>query len=697
MSFAPEDQLLFLCSRVTVGEEARERTVALLRQDLDWDYVLETSIRHGVSPLLYHGLTQVMAAATPRGIVPPRVMSELHALYRNTRRRNRRLYRVLGEICRACDAAGIQVLALKDIHLAREVYPDIGLRPLGDLDILIHQEDYPAMAACLRELGFVPLPGTSLPFTLKYAWAHHFHRRADNVWLDLQWGILQREWDVYNEGTGGYDVARMWQGAGRIAFDDAAMLVPSREDMLFHLCLHLEGHGYSELCLFCDIAEVLHHSGPQMDWDRFIAMAREYRAEASVYYVLLLVHRLFTAPVPPTVLAALEPAFFNANLFEPLFGNLTRLHLILDDIRLAVSPPDDVLGTWESIVRRQAFAAMQAYKTISDLASTFTQAGGKLAIFEGVSPNREFPDPSLRAFEDIRWFILDQDIQQLRQVLKKGGFRPSGTPHVERYVRRWKAVSSDPAIAGPATRMALHIEIEHDADAAFQRNGAHALSKRGAALRLAVARLHSKERDSACLGLRLRIIALSPEALLLSLSARVGHQSRERLFGLCSLLEFFKAVPGPLNWHLLASMATRYGIGRPACAGLLMVRDLVDVPAIPQSALETLACPATGPRVLEQGRDEPGSYGRDAGFKGVFYLLFTLLSIDSAQERYRYLVRTLVEEQRGKAVASAALQGIGATARSALRREQRTARDSAYWIEPGWDTNQSDESDTPPL
>jgi Uncharacterised nucleotidyltransferase len=697
VSFAPEDQLLILCSRVLVGGEASARAAKLLRQDLDWEYLLETSVRHGVSPLLYHGLSQVVSTAAPPAVVPSRVMSELLALYRNTRRRNRRLYRVLGAICRACDAAGIQVLALKDIHLARDAYPDIGLRPLGDLDILIHQEDYPRMARCLQDLGFAPLPGSSLPYTLKYAWAHHFHRTADNVWVDLQWGILQREWDIYHEGTGGFDVNRMWQGATSVVFGDYTLLVPAIEDMLFHLCLHLEGHGYSELCLFCDIAEILRLYESRIKWDHFIDMTRDYKACGSVYYVLLLVTRLFAAPVPEWILRTLEPAFFTANLYEPLFGNLTRLHLILDDIRLAVAPPDGVLGAWESIVRRQAFGAMQAYRAINGLASAFVQAGGRATIFEGNSPNREFPDASLRAFEDIRWFVLDQDVHHLRHILKTAGYRPIGRPPTERYVRRWKAESSDPAIAGQPTCMALYINIEHDPAAVLRRNDTHALSKRGAAIRIAVARLRPHKQESAHIGLRLSIMALSPEALLLYLSARLGRQSRERLFGLCSLLEFFKAYPEPLNWSQMATIAAHYGSGPSACKGLLMVRDLVDPACIPQPAIDALGCAAISPHVLQQARFEPGAWGRDASFKRAFYLLFTLLSIDTAQERYRYLARTLADERRGKAAVSDALQGLGATARAGLRRERRTARDSAYWIEPGWDTDQSDEPDAPYL
>jgi len=134
--------------------------------------------------------------------------------------------------------------------------------------------------------GFVPLPSPDIPYTLKYAWGHHFHRDTDNIWVDLQWNILQIEWDVYQERNFDFEIDRIWRDATSMITDEQKILVPNPEDMLFHLCLHLEGHYYAELILFCDIAELLRFYRDRLDWSRFTEMTHRYTTESAVYTIL---------------------------------------------------------------------------------------------------------------------------------------------------------------------------------------------------------------------------------------------------------------------------------------------------------------------------------------------------------------------------------------------------------------------------
>ncbi len=186
MGFAPEDRLIVMCSRGKMSDETIAKASCILKEDLDWKYLLETSIRQGVSPLFYNGLKQMGQSIELKDVIPLSFYQELKGLYLGNCSRNQRLYRVLKEIVEEFDRAGVPVMGLKDIQLAREVYADIGLRPMGDLDLLIHQQDYDRAAVCMRRLGFAPLPSADIPYTLKYAWAHHWQRPADNVWIDLQ-------------------------------------------------------------------------------------------------------------------------------------------------------------------------------------------------------------------------------------------------------------------------------------------------------------------------------------------------------------------------------------------------------------------------------------------------------------------------------------------------------------------------------
>src|SRR4051794_11434730 len=97
MSFAPEDRLLVACSQDRVPPAQRAIARAVLDAPLDWDYVIEASIRHGVSPLFRHGLVQVLDDDYRR-VVPPAARAELDDLLERSEARNRRLFAAVAEI-----------------------------------------------------------------------------------------------------------------------------------------------------------------------------------------------------------------------------------------------------------------------------------------------------------------------------------------------------------------------------------------------------------------------------------------------------------------------------------------------------------------------------------------------------------------------------------------------------------------------
>ena len=87
--------------------------------------------------------------------VPPAILDELQGLYQVSQARSRRVFRVVGEMFKAFKDAGIEAMALKDVHLARAVFPDPSLRPMGDIDILIRKEQYDSVDRCLTDIGFI--------------------------------------------------------------------------------------------------------------------------------------------------------------------------------------------------------------------------------------------------------------------------------------------------------------------------------------------------------------------------------------------------------------------------------------------------------------------------------------------------------------------------------------------------------------
>ena len=101
--------------------------------DEEWIALIEMATWHGVAPLLY----QRLKAPPLAGCVPDGVRERLRGLYLNTAACNMRLYEELRPLLLALRAAGIPVIVLKGAYLAEQVYRNIALRPMGDIDLLV--------------------------------------------------------------------------------------------------------------------------------------------------------------------------------------------------------------------------------------------------------------------------------------------------------------------------------------------------------------------------------------------------------------------------------------------------------------------------------------------------------------------------------------------------------------------------------
>ena len=119
----------------------------------DWRLLAATARREGVAPLLYYALKETEWPAN----VPPDVQADLRQAYYATTARNLLVYRELSRILAALSASlPLPVVVLKGAALAATLYPSIGLRPMGDLDLLVPKDRLDQAVAAIRALGYVP-------------------------------------------------------------------------------------------------------------------------------------------------------------------------------------------------------------------------------------------------------------------------------------------------------------------------------------------------------------------------------------------------------------------------------------------------------------------------------------------------------------------------------------------------------------
>src|ERR1700752_3021255 len=144
----PEEQLLFCAARRNLDAGAVDQLRKLLAQTLDWEYLRNAAFDQGLLTLLALHVTSHGA-----DLLSPVVLDRLKAELLENRQGNLYLVRELVRVLSRFKSAGIDVLAFKGPLLGQLVYEDTGLRQAGDLDILIHPNDFHRAKEVLGDLA----------------------------------------------------------------------------------------------------------------------------------------------------------------------------------------------------------------------------------------------------------------------------------------------------------------------------------------------------------------------------------------------------------------------------------------------------------------------------------------------------------------------------------------------------------------
>jgi hypothetical protein len=183
----PEIELLLCCARTNLGPQITERINSLVQQDIDWEYLLKTALRHRVMPLLYKSLKRVCSNG-----VPDETMGKLRKYYLTNATRNLFFTGRLLEILNLFNNNHILAVPFKGPVLAKCIYGDITLRQFSDLDILIHPNDALKARNVLMANGYQPeikLDDKQFSSYLKTKDAFTFICHERKMFVDLHWGL----------------------------------------------------------------------------------------------------------------------------------------------------------------------------------------------------------------------------------------------------------------------------------------------------------------------------------------------------------------------------------------------------------------------------------------------------------------------------------------------------------------------------
>jgi hypothetical protein len=257
----------------------------------DWPKLLEMASQHGLTPLLYQGLSGAGWDA-----VPEEIRADLKARYRANAVRNLFLTGELLRISRTLDKKGIPVVALKGPVLAEIAYGDLTLREFADLDVLVAEDDWVRAAELLRELGYQP--GWDIDSRLKYDFLRYqgeaWFRRTEGCTIDLHWRVAPKNTALALEA------GMFWPRFRHVPIAGGTVLSFAPRDLPLYLASQGGQDEWSDLRRVSDMAALIYRH-PELDWDAILAEAQHLRGLRVLLLGLLLASQLLGARLPGCV------------------------------------------------------------------------------------------------------------------------------------------------------------------------------------------------------------------------------------------------------------------------------------------------------------------------------------------------------------------------------------------------------------
>ncbi len=300
-----EHDLLLGCARTILREQQLERINALTKQPVNWEYVIQTAMQHGVLPLLYQNLN-----AACREVIPDAVFSQLETRFRKNAISNLLSTAEMCRIVKLFKAQKIEVIPFKGPTLAIAAYGDLALRQFHDIDFIIRKSEVVQAKEVLLAEKYISQVECSTSTLDKN---HEFPFKGA-VFLELQTEMLHRKFAfAINDDE-------LWQNLIELDIDGTLIRTLSPENLLMILCAHGTQSLWKRLIWICDIAEVVRAC--RLNWTAIHQRAKRLGAERMIRLGLCLANQLLGAPLPEALLEEIEADKTVAKLAKQITENL---------------------------------------------------------------------------------------------------------------------------------------------------------------------------------------------------------------------------------------------------------------------------------------------------------------------------------------------------------------------------------------
>jgi len=304
---------------------ARE-TPSIVAERISWDDVVQLASEHVVTPALAWALRE----ARP---IPDEIRDYLDVTLDLNRRRNETILDCLEPALAALNSAGCEPLLLKGgAALVDRLYPDLSVRYLTDLDILVPESRLLDASAALNKVDFHPVPDPTRRWARENLLASHhlpalFHERA-GVSIELHRTVSLREFEPILSTAG------VLERRDERKFRGLDLFVPCPTDRIIHNIVHSQLHhpgykrGIVSLRQLFELALLALKFAEEIDWqqveNRFRTTGHLEVIQRHTVFLrhFFSIHLTMSGPDNPAILAYLQSSI------ETPSGDITALQII---------------------------------------------------------------------------------------------------------------------------------------------------------------------------------------------------------------------------------------------------------------------------------------------------------------------------------------------------------------------------------
>ena len=236
----------------------KEQATFNLDESIDWKALIEEAKEHKVSGLAYSAVKNNIGQLN----IDDMLLNEWKRDVIFSSMHQSKHVKQVSELLQVFNDHEIPVIILKGMVL-RSLFPNPDLRTMGDVDVLVHEEDLARVEEMLIATNFTKVEAPQEK--------HDVYYKSGGVKIEVHWSLIE---DGMFKGGKDYE-AGIWNRTREVDVLGVKTLTLGYNDFICHLILHMAAHAVSHgfgVRYLVDLVVMIEQQGHLIDWQEVIRL-----------------------------------------------------------------------------------------------------------------------------------------------------------------------------------------------------------------------------------------------------------------------------------------------------------------------------------------------------------------------------------------------------------------------------------------